>query len=84
MYILKHKKYPCQFEWEGTKETFDMVISNLTLELKEHGLNHFDMFEEITEHPSQVEGFIESMTPPTTKTPKKPKTPKKTHDEVQE
>lgn len=68
---MKHKKLPVQFEWESSKESFDQVINTLTNELKEHGLKHFDMFEEIStdnrdSSTTSVNSFIDSMTPPDT------------------
>ena len=78
---MKHKKWPVQLEWEGSKESFEQVIETLTTELNEHGLKHFDMFEELSveEPTTSVGSFVDSMTPQPTKTSRKT-----SQDEVQE
>ena len=82
-YVIKHKKWPCQFEWHGTKQSFEEVLNILTDDLKYNGLDHFDKFESIVREDDSmmsnaVPNIIGNITTTTTsetkrKTPPRPK-----------
>tara|TARA_Y100000593_G_scaffold81353_1_gene152196 strand:+ start:173 stop:616 length:444 start_codon:yes stop_codon:yes gene_type:complete len=43
MFILKHKKFPFYLTWEADDNVFETYKDQISMEIKENGLNSFDL-----------------------------------------